>query len=343
MRLASLGLLALTSLAFAGDDGAKAAFFRSMRRTFPVNVVTVIIQRDPKNEGVMQTIRMERDKRGRFHHTVIQPLRLAGIESADDGERARVYWPDQNLLIDQASPLLDPDDAPWRMKVAEANYSFKFGEKAKIAGRDAIEVIAQPHYGAMETRHFFLDAKIYYPLRITSVQPDGKETLYLDTKDILFPKQLSDDKFALKPVGAVKTLRYERPERMNVAEVTKRLGFEPMLPQQIPMGFKIQEMQLTDSNDWHAAKIFINDGLVRATVYQWNAKYKVRLNSIENSSFTEYRGLRMLLVCEIAPSLRDQLLAAFVERAEAEAQIGQLGPFGTLSQDLGVERYIQER
>lgn len=328
MRLASLAILALPVLAAAGDDGAKAAFYRSIRRTFPVDIMTVIVQRDPKNEESMQTIRMERDKKGRMHHTVIQPLRLAGIESADDGKRACVFWPDQNLLIDQASPLLDPDDAPWRMKVAERNYTFKFGGKTKIAGREAIEVIAKPRAGAMETRHYFLDAKLFYTLRVTTVQPDGKETLHLDTKDILFPKPYADDKFEIKPPGSVRTMRFERPERMTLGEVTKRMGFEPMMPAQIPMGFKIQEIQITDSKDWRAVKIHINDGLVRATVYQWKAKAKdnVKLNSIENSSYTEYKGIRMLLVCELAPGVRDQLLAAFVERAEAEAMIGQLVP-----------------
>ncbi|RYG39479.1 hypothetical protein EON81_00885 [bacterium] len=329
MRLASLLILLLPVLA-AGDERAELAYRRSIQRRFPVNIVTVTVQRDPKNERTMQSIRMERDKDGRTHHTVLQPLRLVGLETSDDGEYKRVYLPDQNLLIEEISALKGPDDAMRKMEVAKKNYAFKIKGKEKIAGREAIEIFAQAKHGGMGSRRFFLDSKYYYPLRVISVASSGQETLQLDTLDILFPPTIALYRFDVKPTGTPKVMKYEPPERMDKDQVEERLGFEPILPTQMPLGFRrISDMQLTTNDSWKALSIRITDGIARATIYQWRAggKDKRKVNSIENSSFIEHDGVCMMLVSDIAPELRERLLRGFVESAETESLFGQLDPF----------------
>ena len=59
-------------------------------------------------DGLSQLIRVERDKSGKTRHSVLQPLRLAGTESVDDGNRNYVYWPDRNVLA--ACALLGIDE-----------------------------------------------------------------------------------------------------------------------------------------------------------------------------------------------------------------------------------------
>ncbi|RYG47700.1 hypothetical protein EON79_06640 [bacterium] len=329
MRLASLLALCLPALACA-DEVAEAAYLRSIRRAFPVNIVAITSQRDPKNERAMQSIRVERDKEGRIHHVVLQPLRLMGIETSDDGVHKRVYWPDQNLLIEEVSALRTKDDAALKLSIAKKNYAFKITGRERIAGRDAIEVVAQPKHGGMDSRRFFLDAKYFYPLRVISVSPSGQETLHLDTQDILFPNTIPLSRFDVKPSGTPRLMQYERQAKMTASLVEERLGFEPILPNQIPLGFRrMPEMLLTASDSWNAVSVRLTDGILRATIYQWKAgkKDKTRVSSIENSSFVEYRGICVLLVSEMAPQLRERLLNGFIERAEAEALLGQFDPF----------------
>jgi len=316
--LSLLTVLAVgASVHASGGQGltAKEVLLRSMQRVLPVNVVAIIVQRDPFGDGAFQTVRVERDRSGKIHHTVLQPLRLQGMESADDGDRSMIYWPDQNLLIDQDSPQRNPDDAESRMALASRNYSFKFGDSTTVAGRSAYCVVATPRSSALDVRRYYIDQETFFSLRMETVAPGRPPSLYVDTKDVKYPKKIDADSFVLKPIGSPRVQRYSPYEELSMESANRRMGFYPLLPDAMPMGFKLQEMQLTNTNRWKAVAIRITDGLVRATIYQWRGGPR-DLTSLEDRTAAEHNGINMILVSDLRSALREQLLNAFIQRAD---------------------------
>jgi hypothetical protein len=312
-----------------GDD-ADAWLLKSMRRSFSSHVTAVIIQRDPAGEDQHQTVRVERSKDGKVHHVVTQPLRRQGTESVDDGKRLRVYLPDQNVMIDQASPHLQEDDAEARWKLAKKNYDLKFGTSVKIAGRDTHCIVASPHDDRMDTRRYYVDRKTGYPLRMETSSPEGSKRTIYDTREIQFPSEIDPERFEMKPVGGARVLSYDPPQSLKAPDAKRKLGFAPILPPNLPMGFKVQDMQLTTSDRWRALAVRISDGLVKATVYQWLSSNDVKIRSMEMGSSGTVGDVRLLVVSEMSNDIRRDLLRAFTRSGE----IGTLQPAGWCFQPI---------
>jgi outer membrane lipoprotein-sorting protein len=302
-----------------------------MRRNFPSHIAAVIVQRDPSDDSLSQTVRVERAKDGRSHHVVLQPLRLQGMESVDNGRHMHMYWPDKNLVIVQVSPHQMSDDSKRRIGWVKQNYRLSFGEATRIAGRTAKVVIAVAKDSRLGERRFYLDQSTSYPLRMEVIE-DGLRRVIYDTKEIRFPESLVDERFEMRPLGAARKVTYDAPEQLTKSGVKRRLGFSAMIPGKLPMGFKVQDMQLTESDKWRALAIRITDGLIKATVYQWRSKEDVSVRVLENSSLGVKDDLNVLVVADLAPDLRKEILRAYVPNAG----LTSAGPVpATWSQDFG--------
>jgi outer membrane lipoprotein-sorting protein len=327
------GALVLGLAASAVVSGAQSAaewMRRSMQRTFPVNVSAVIVQRDPQRDDAWQTIRIDRRKTGQTRHVVLQPLRLQGIETVDDGRRLTIYIPDSNSLIVQDSPHLSPCDADWRFQRAKRNYTFERGQSMLVAGRTALTIVAHPRDKRMPVRTYFIDQEYGYPLRLT-VEVGGKKQTLFDTRDIQFPDSLAESTFQIRAVGNMSASHHKRPAAITRQQVLAQMGFEPLVPSSPPMGFVLQEMQSTNGGGWSALAIRLTDGLVRATVYQWRPGERgARPTTVEQSSHLEVNGINLMLVSDLPRELREALLESFVERSLAAPdprwQIGAVGP-----------------
>ena len=334
LPVVACSLAAIASAAFpvepnCGDD-ADAWLLKSMRRNFSTHVIAVIIQRDPSDDDQHQTVRVERSKDGKVHHVVLQPLRRQGTESVDDGRRLRVYLPDQNVMIDQASPHLQEDDAGTRWKLAKKNYDLKFGEAVKIAGRETRCIVAVPHDSRMETRRYYVDRKTGYPLRMETISDDSPRRIIYDTREIQFPAEIDRERFEMNPVGGARVLSYDPPQSLKPADAKRKLGFSPILPSNLPMGFKVQDMQLTTSDRWRALAVRVTDGLVKATVYQWLSSDQVKIRSMEMGTSGTVGDVRLLVVSEMSTEIRRDLLRAFTRYAD----IGTLQPAGWCFQTI---------
>jgi hypothetical protein len=323
----SLALITVSVVANAGTGFAqsKAAptpaevLLKSMQRQTSVNVLGIITQRDGAGTGITQTIRVERDRNGRSHFLVLAPLRHQGTESVDNGARSLVYWPDKNVIIDQDSPSKTPCDAQWRMTLAQKNYRLKFGTPLKIAGRTTRCIEATPIDPRMEVRRFYVDATTSYPLRLELIGSNRTVVTIQDTKEISYPVDVTADRFVLKPVGAPRTLKFERPKSTSAAQVERALGFEPIIPKVMPMGFAMQDMQVTQSDRWRSVAIRVTDGLVRGTVYQWRSRGEDReVEGMDENSVMKVGDVRMMIVSDLDASRRQAMLEAFVESALAE-------------------------
>lgn len=325
----ALGVLCIATLApFAvaqsdSDPAAIEVLERSFRRELRVNVVAIISQRDPRMDGTFQTVRVERDRAGRTHHVVLAPLRLQGMETVDDGERLRVYMPDQNTVINQPSPHLTPCDADWRVRHLRRNYVVKFASNARVAGREVRVIQATPRDPRMESRRFFVDAQTNFVLRLESRGPKGR-TVHFDTKEVQYPSRIEASTFQLRPLGSVRTLTYERPQSLRTDQMAEHVGFRPMIPENLPMGFEVQDVQLTKSEHWNAVAIRIGDGLVRGTIYQWRSTAPVKVSSIENSSVGEASGVRLMIVSDMPAEARQALLRA-IARDSSFIPVSKIG------------------
>jgi hypothetical protein len=146
---------------------------------------------------------------------------------------------------------------------------------------------------------------------------DGAWTTGFDTKEIRFPRAIETNRFRLDPVGEPKVVRYENPDNLTKATAAKQIGFEPIVPASLPMGFRIQGIQTNDGKSWRSVAMRLTDGLVRATVYQWQSKPGSHdPHSIENSSVIDTGSLKIMLVTDLPASVRRKILDAFALRSE---------------------------
>jgi outer membrane lipoprotein-sorting protein len=319
LALASAALIALAVASPATDQKEQAAkmLMRSMQREFPVNVISIITQRDPKSDNSFQRVKVERTRDGLQRCTILQPLRMQGVTSIDDGARMKIYLPDKKIVLDQESPGKAGVDIEDRMKIVRKNYSFSMSDGGQIAGRSTVCVTATPRFDELEIRRYYLDRSTAYPLRLET-HLSGKEiTVVFDTKDIQFPKTLDRSLFKLATVGQVKTIRYTRPTRVSSAVQAKTLvGFTPLVPKGLPLGFEVQEVQFSDNSDSKAIVVRLSDGLARASVYQ--TKSGEKLTSDEDSTIFDYKGVRLMLVSDLPKSIREQLLRSFISKSVSE-------------------------
>lgn len=293
-----------------------------MGPAFSVNVVSVILQRDPNGDGGFQRVKVQRNKAGHTRHTVLQPLHLQGIESVDDGTRCLMYLPDNHLLVDQPSSQHDRADVEWRMRVASQNYKVSLAGNVKVAGRSAAVVVAKPKYRELDERRFYIDEVTGYPLRMETVDRAQGSAMLFDTVYVRYPEELENDLFALKPLGRCTRVKYGEPTKfVSPSAVREVMGFSPIIPTSLPLGFRVQEMQKSQDPEWHALVMRLSDGLVRATLYQWRAgSGSTNLKAFTSSSTREISGVRLLLVSEVGETEREKLLDSFSTRLQVEPE-----------------------
>ncbi|MFZ4506993.1 MAG: sigma-E factor regulatory protein RseB domain-containing protein [Fimbriimonas sp.] len=315
----SLALVLLVAPAFsrAGQidpqtERAQKLLQASMRRSFSRNIVAIVVQRDPNSVGPLQTVKIERSKAGKVRQTVLHPLRMQGIESIDDGTRTLMYLPDQKMLIEQNSPQMEPGDATSRAELAARNYRLRVEEGGTTAGQKTVCVVAVPKHQGKETRRYYLDEKTGYPLKMVTTL--GKEPVVrFETREIQYPAALDERLFEMRTIGGLTHVRYRKPETFaNPTEAENAMGFRPAMPQRLPLGFRVTEMQTNDSPQWRSLVVRMTDGLVKATLYQWKTTAHIeQVTSVENRTSAEANGVSMLLVSELTSEQREQMMASF--------------------------------
>ncbi len=335
---------------YTAPNKARNMLFKSMQRTFSVNVVAVTDQRDPGADSDYQRVKVERAADGRTRYTTLAPIRLMGYQSIDDGVRCKIFLPDQSMVIDQESPLKQPDDIEKRIKLANENYTFKMDGMSLIAGRPAWCVVAMPRDGDMEVRRFYIDQETNYPLRLEGVSANGARRTFLDTKVIQFPKMLDDEVFQFKSLTNVRVIKYERPKNVKISSAASQLGFKPAVPTDLPLGFVVQDAQINDAPEWHALAMRLTDGLVRVTVYQWRIGDRpIRVKAFDDSSMMDHDGIRFMVVSDMGANLRSKLLQSFVDFSTetlsewlAVSLVPPLGDFGELRDSVCMFRRLED-
>jgi outer membrane lipoprotein-sorting protein len=318
----ALGLLSLPAAGLAvaaaaynsSQIKARDALFRCIERTNSVALNAIVTQRGSAPCPPIMQFKIEQDRAGRRKVTTLQPLSMQGTVQFDDGKTWKIYEPDKRQLVIQPSPRTFREDTAERMKLAEDNYRFSLERNGVIAGRSTWVVTATPKAPEMPVRRYSIDVDKNVLLRLETVE-EGKRNVLMDTLAVSFPSSRPSEAFDFKPVGNVRTIQLPAPERIeSLAKAREEVGFEPVLPKHLPFGFVILEPQISGVERARYVAVRLSDGLIKATVYQWDAK---RLNPFGDSglNFRLVQGVRIALVGELPGPVQNRLLDLFVKEA----------------------------
>lgn len=317
-----LGASALLVSAFASagqdsDDRARDVLAKSMERTKQVPCVAILYQRASGTPGPVMQVKVEQDGTGRTRLTVLQPSWMEGVTYVDDGKSWKTYLPDKNRLIVQASMRPQLAELQARLDLAAQNYRMQIEKPVNVAGRLATVITADPRSTAMLTRRYYVDRETGFLLRVETEGKEGLETR-LDTKHIKFSKELTERSFDFNFTG-------EKPRRLDIpaparivsgVAVRPNLGFAPVIPKRIALGFVVQEPQLAGDNDFRFAAVRVTDGLVNGTVYQWKSAGDETPRAFQPQQGDKIaRGVWFRFVGEVPSEARSQILESFIREA----------------------------
>ena len=310
-------VLSLLTVAFlhvdaAGFDQGTDLMMRSLKGEFSCNFKATISQLDPKSD-FYQTIEVLRSRTGKIRHTVLSPDSVKGFCTIDDGDKAYLYDPVRNILIEQGASDMRPKDLLLRTELSRQNYDFRTEGQALVAGRTTWCVVASPKVPLLATRRYYLDAKTAYPLRLETLGRMDTPSVRFDTREIQFGYPVSNQSFSPSMFGAVIRVHARPPSATNASQAKRILGFTPIVPKRIALGFALQQMQILEDPQFHALVLRLTDGLTRATVYQWKLSSNAsNLNSMERSSGTTLHGIRILVLSDALEKVREKILGSFI-------------------------------
>lgn len=299
-----------------GGPSPREWMARSMRSSSGLRVEARVMQRDLHGDGTHRMIRVVRDERGRMCSTVLLPASLAGLVTVDDGKRMRVYMPDQRRVMEQASAMESRTSVETRLKLAERNYRFSEIGATRVAGRDAVVVAADPVDPKMRARRYTLDRATAYPLRLELTEEEGgTRWTAFEVREILFPSKIRSEEFELKTEGPVTVQSFPAPKAIDGKRAETALGFRPLLPRTLPMGFRTMGMHMTMAGETPMLAVRVSDGLVWATVYEVSA---AQAGGDGPRGSMKAGGVRLYVGSELPVAHRASLLRAFAGEMKAE-------------------------
>lgn len=314
------------------SERARQLLLKTLERTFPQNVVAIILQRSP-GDGTMQRIQVQISKDGKMRQTVLAPLSVEGVETIDNGRQTSTYLPDEKLLLIQESPQLLPNDSAKRIALTVRNYDLKLGNSTNIAGQKAALVIATPRTREMETRRYYIDERTGFLLQVETVEPGESPKLAFRAQAVTYPSSIPSAVFEIRTdSNNGRRIIYRR--RTGLYEIPKNdvgLGFTPVLPRDLPCGFQLQDAQINEGEQWRSVAVRITDGLVKGTVYQWSGRdTSVKIKTMPGTTVGEGGGLKLVVAADVPESVRRKILQAFIDAANRSGDdhplmLGMLG------------------
>ena len=288
-----------------------------MEKSRNVPLIAILYQKSVGGPSAAMQVKVEQSKGGQTKVTILKPLSMAGVTSVDNGRQWHTYLPDQNRMIVQESPRRNGQSVQGRLDLAEQNYVFKMEQDVTIAGRRAACISALPRVKNMPTRRYYVDKETAILLRLETVE--GADTqVQFDTKLIQYPKETSKASFEMKFFGD-KPRRIDCPAPTKIASANQAkpsLGFSPIIPVKLPMGFVVQEPQVAGGSEFRFAAIRLTDGLVNGTVYQWRGEKDDLPTAFKPQKGDKLaKGVWFRFVGDVPNDAKDQLLDLFLREA----------------------------
>lgn len=300
---------------------ARQLLFQVLNRTSNHNVKAVVSQLLPDGSNGYEQFQVLISKTGKIRQTILEPLTMQGIEAIDDLSHSYTYYPDRNLLTIQDSPRKVECDAEFRMALAQRNYTIRLEPRdVRVAGQAASVVVAVPHHDELETRRFYIDSKTGFLLRLETVR-GSDTTVRVETKTISYPSTLPDNAFDLRTPDDVRKHVYNRMETSVGTAGNNSVTFVPVRAfrnEQLPMGFRVQDVQVNDTDKVKSVAVRITDGLVKGTVYQMPARSQlVALRAMTGTTVQTAGTVRFIVAAEVPEKVREALLRYFAEQSRS--------------------------
>jgi len=293
---------------------AKTMLAQSMQMARSRNVIA-IITKCGDYDSVLQKLKLEQKAMGDQYRQILQPLSQQGIAYLDSGKKSFMYLPDQRIVFECDSDIEGLQDLASRAELAAKNYELRCEAAAsQVAGRSTYCVVAEPRVEGLPARQFYLDQQTLYPLRFALAGDNGSWKISMDTQVIDFPKDMPD--LILNPVGTPRKVKFDPAQPLfGVRNLKGRLGFDPVVPKQLPFGFEVQRSELRKNEDGNLAVLWLTDGLATARVYEFrcNQMREGIWSQGANTVLTE-DGVTMFMVSDLAQNVRKSLLSAFAHR-----------------------------
>ena len=312
-------LLGVVGTSCAQDDHAQHYLMRSLAGDYHTNIVAVMKQRQSGDKGSI-IVKIQKSKDGKTRETVLSPLHLQ-CEYLDDGSSIQTYSPDEKTLIVQPANQLAQDLA-FRTPLIQKNYLIKREQVKKIAGRNCVVVVASARYSQIPSIRYYFDEKTGFPLSKETIHQDGEVTTEYEVVDVKFPSRIEPSTFKIEPPVGYETVSYAEPTKINsFSEAASLLGFSPIVPSQIPYGFKVQRMTTTKNSKWKALCLKMTDGLQRVTVYEWVPEPGETIKTGENRVIRLHNGISIMIVSDIDSNIRNTLIRSFLVMVDRESPV----------------------
>lgn len=194
---------------------------------------------------------------------------VKGLVIVDNLVTRTTYSPGNGTLTVGKSPR-GPFNVGFRIRDIESNYRLS-SRKARLAHRDIQQIIAKPYWSALPTVSLYVDPKSGFLMERTAKSPSGAVDISYRTLSLTYLDSVDSKIFSVAAEGNV-TARMEHPPRFvhSMDEAKDHLPFDPVKPERLPHGFKIQHMFLVGQRHYYGLGIMISNGLAVGTIFEYS-------------------------------------------------------------------------
>ena len=289
---------------------------KSIERTYVVRMSAIVVQTMLDKTGSQGQFKVEQDGEGRRRLTVLHPLSMQGTTTWDDGKVWTTLYPDEDKLVQQESPRLKMWGAKARSELIEKNYVCSVETGPEIAGRRTVRVVAVPKAKELTTRRYCFDKETAVLLRLETSSGDSDRKLISDTKAITFDPEFSKDRFKPASVVGTRLVKIATPDALgNPAKAKDKVGFVPVLPSTIPLGFVVTDARVLNDPEFRGVMIRMTDGLAAGTMYQISADEDKEKSGDWGGLQREMGGIKFRFVGELPVLGQMRIMEAFLREA----------------------------
>ncbi len=259
-------------ITYNNSDSRAITKLLSVMRPQPMVNASAIVTKSAGPELPTQQLKLEQEQKGRTRWTVLAPLSMQGYQMLETDSRFTVYNPDSKTLTVQEMSE-KTDDSKQRIDLALQNYQIRFGQTVQIAGRKAVCVQAIPYNPSMAQRNYYIDAQEPFLLRLEIVESSKRRWVVRDTLSVRYVEKFQSNVFQILTASDVRTLSDPGLARVTPQRAAVLFGSPLILPARFPAGFVLDGIEIPvgcTEGECENVTIRLSDGLVKATIYQYN-------------------------------------------------------------------------
>jgi negative regulator of sigma E activity len=251
------------------------------------------------------TFQVERS--GTTRMMVLHPVGMNGNLLIDDGEHWLVDSPGKekaSQLVSARVFMPQPED---QLRLLEGNYRLSFRERETIADRSVYVVQAEPKRDELQRRLLYIDREKKTLLRYEIVHSRQRVERTLDTLRVTYrePRPIEPYNSEVEESWSPIAISSDRHARTHA-------GFSPRVPEDLPLGFRVQARQMLNRELRASVAIRLSDGLAGVTIHQWNPDRFEDGEAFSETDAVDRWGIHYLVQGDVPEAVEKRLLEAFV-------------------------------